>query len=79
MIRDSLQSIFDSFGFPDDSAFCQNNGSLKIFQNVFWKKSFNNANRYQSFFGEFPKQISKNIGSGGSKFDKFSKFQKVEI
>ena len=37
MIGDSLKNIFDSVGFAYDSAFCQNNGSLKIFQNVFWK------------------------------------------
>ena len=50
MIGHSLKNIFDSLGFAYDFAFCQNNGSLKIFQNVFWKKSFKNANRYQSFF-----------------------------
>ena len=78
MIGHSLKNIFDSLGFAYDFAFCQNNGSLKIFQNVFWKKSFKNANRYQSFWG-FPKNNIKKIWSGGSKFEKFSKFQKVEI
>ena len=52
MIGGSLENIFDSLGFAYDFAFYQNNGSLKIFQNVFWKKSFKNANIYQSFLGE---------------------------
>ena len=80
MIGDSSKNVFVALGFAYDFAFCQNNGSLKIFQNVFWKKSFKNANRYKSFFGGgVPQKISKTIGSGGSKFEKFSKFQKVEI
>ena len=45
MIGHSLKNIFDSLGFAYDFAFCQNNGSLKIFQNVLWKKSNTNANR----------------------------------
>ena len=58
MIGHSLQNIFDSLGFAYAFAFCQNNGSLKIFQNVFWKKSFKNTKRYQSF-GGIPKQHIK--------------------
>ena len=60
-------------------SFCQNNRSLKIFQNVLWDKSFKHANRYQFVGGGFPKTRSKEIGSGEPKFEKFSKFQKVEI
>ena len=33
-----------------DFVFSRNNGSLTLSKNVLWKKSFNNANRYQSFF-----------------------------
>ena len=51
MIGDSLKNMFGSIGFAYDFAFSQNNGSLKIFQNVFWKKSFKNAKRYKSFWG----------------------------
>ena len=76
MIGDSLKNMFDSLGFAYDFAFCQNNGSLKIFQNVFWKKSFKNAKRYQVFWGAT--NIKKN-GFGASKFETCSKFQKVEI
>ena len=80
MIGGSLKNIFDSIGFAYDFAFCQNSGSLKIFQNVLWKKSFKNANRYQSFLGGSSyKTKSTNIESDGSKFGKFPKFQKVEI
>ena len=42
-----FENIFDSLGFAHEFAFCQNNGSLKMFQNVFWKKSFKHAKRYQ--------------------------------
>ena len=63
MICHSLKNIFGSLISAYDFAFCQNNGSLKIFQNVLWKKPFNNANRYQSFVGGFPKQnIETNMG-----------------
>ena len=81
MLGDSLKNMFDSLGFAYDFAFCRNNGSLKIFQNVLWNKSFNDANRYQSFFfrGGDPQQNIKKKGSGGSRFEKCSKFQKVEI
>ena len=79
MIGDSLKNIFGSLGFAYDFAFCQRNGSLKIFQNVFWKKSFTNANRYIFFGGDPTNKYKKQIGSSGSKFDKCSKFQKVEI
>ena len=51
MIGHSLKNIFDSLGFAYDFAFCQNNGSLKIFQNVSWSMSFKNDNIYQSFWG----------------------------
>ena len=79
MIGHSLKNIFDSFGFAYDFAFCQNKWSLKIFQNVLWKKSFKNAKRYQVFVGGIPKQNIKRKWVDGSKFEKFSKFQKVEI
>ena len=51
MIGDSLKNIFDPLGCAYDFAFCQNDGSLKISQNVFWNKSFKNVKRYQSFGG----------------------------
>jgi len=38
--------------------------------------------RVESFFGEIPKIRNNNIlkmGSGGSRFGKFSKFQEVDI
>ena len=54
MIGDSLKNIFDPQGFAYDFAFCQNNGSPKIFQNVFWKKSFKNAKKHQVVFGGIP-------------------------
>ena len=76
MIGDSLKNIFDPLGFAYDFAFCQNNGSLKIFQNVFWNKSFKNAKRHQVFWEQ---TYQKTLGFGGSKFEKLSKFQKVEI
>ena len=86
MIGDSLENIFGSLGFAYGFAFCQNTGSLKIFQNAFWKKSFKNANRYQSFFGGIPtkKYQQKNGGSGGSKYGGFTKlifhvFDRYEI
>ena len=79
MIGHSLKNIFDSLGFAYDFAFCQNNGSLKIFKNVFWNKSFKNAKRYQVVWGGFLKQYQKQMGCGGSTFEKFSKFQKVDI
>ena len=68
MIGHSLKNIFDSLGFAYDVAFCQNTGSLNIFKNVLWKKSFKNANRYQSFFfgGGFPRNINKNGGPMGA-------------
>ena len=59
MIGHSLKNIFVSLGFAYDFAFCQNNGPLKIFQNVFWKKSFKNAKRYQYLLGGLPKNIKK--------------------
>ena len=58
MIGHSLKNMFDSLGFAYDFAFCQNNGSLKIFQNVFWKKSFKHGKRYQVFWGA--KHIKRN-------------------
>ena len=61
MISDYLKNIFDSLGFAYEFAFCQNNGSLKIFQSVFWNKSFKNAEKYQHVFGGIPKQISKYV------------------
>ena len=67
MIGDSLNFCLDSLGFAYDFAFCQNNGSPKIFQNVFWKKSSKNAKRYQVCWGA---KISKQMGFGGSKFEK---------
>ena len=81
MIGHSLENMFDSLGFADDFAFCQNKWSLKIFQNVLWTMSFKNANIYQSFWGGVGVQkiSKKQIGFGGSKFEKCSKFQKVEI
>ena len=39
IISDSLKNIFGSLEFAYGFAFCQNNGSLKIFQNVLWEKS----------------------------------------
>ena len=79
MISHSLKNIFDSFGFAYDFAFCPNKWSLKNFQNVLWKKSFKNAKRYQFGGGASPQKYQKKIGFGGSKFENFSKFQKVEI
>ena len=60
MIGHSLKNIFDSLGFAYDFAFCQNNGSSKIFQNVPWSMSFKNDHIYQSFLG----------GRGGNKLSK---------
>ncbi len=58
--RSLFEKYVVSFGFAYDFAFCRNKWSLKIFQNVLWKKSFNNANRYQSFFGgDSPNNIKK--------------------
>ena len=81
MIGHSLKNIFESLGFTYDFAFCQNTWSLKNFQNVLWSMSFKNDKIYKSFWGVggFPKQISKTIEIGGSKFDNFLKFQKVKI
>ena len=70
MIGDSLKNMFDPLGFAYDFAFCQNNGSLMIFQNVFWKKSFKNANRYQSFWGCPPTNI-KQISNASTPFSNF--------
>jgi hypothetical protein len=58
IIGHSLKNIVDSLGFAYDFAFGQN---LKIFQNVFWKKSFQNAKRHQSFRGGIPKIRNKHI------------------
>ena len=55
MIGDSSNFFFGSIGFAYDFGFCQNNGSLKISRNVFWKKSLNHAKRYQFVSGGFRK------------------------
>ena len=63
MIGHSLKNIFDSLGFTYDFAFCQNNGSSKILQNLPWSMSFKNDRIYQGFFGgRGGKQLSKKIG-----------------
>ena len=60
MIGHSLKNMFDSLGFAYYFAFCQNNGSLKTFQNVFWTMSFKNDKIYQSVWG----------GGGSKKYPK---------
>ena len=60
MIGHSSKNMFDSLGFAYDFAFCQNKWSLKIFQNVLWSMSFENAKIYQSFWGWGPKKYQKN-------------------
>ena len=63
MIRHSFKNIFDSLGFAYDFAFCQNNGSLKIFQNVLWKISFKDDKKKQFCLGGgVQQQLSNEIG-----------------
>ena len=79
MIGHSLKNIFDSLGFAYDFAFCQNNGSLKIFQNVSWTMSLKMI-KYTNLFWEVgPNKYQKQIGVWWSKFDKILKFHKVKI
>ena len=49
LIGDSSKNIFVSLGFAYDFPFCQDYGSLKILQTVFWEMSSKNAKRHQSF------------------------------
>ena len=62
MIGHSLKNIVYSLGVAYDFAFCQNKWSLKIFQNVLWKMSFENDKIYQSVWGTGSKTNIKKIG-----------------
>ena len=70
----SLKNIFDSLGFAYD--FDKIMGLLRL-SKTYSGKHPSTTLRDTKFFGE--QHILKTMGFGGSNFEKFSKFQKVEI